>query len=133
MSGRISSIVLAVLALFGVITLILEFTADNHDAMLYYSYVLIGLAILGTLGGGVIGMINNPSSIKGSIIGIVGLGAILGISWGLASPEMLESYPADVTEGQVRFSGMGLIALYITFIGAIGAILFSSVYSIIRK
>lgn len=133
MSGRISSIVLAVLALFGVITLILEFTADNHDAMLYYSYVLIGLAILGTFGGGVIGMINNPSSIKGSIIGIVGLGAILGISWGLASPEILESYPADVTEGQVRFSGMGLIALYITFIGAIGAILFSSVYSIIRK
>lgn len=133
MSGRISTIVLAVLSLIGVITLILEFSAENHDAMLYYSYVLFGLGILGTLGASVISMINNPSGIKGSIIGIVSLLVILGISYAMASSEILETYPDGVSETEVKLSGMGLYALYITFLGAVGAIVFTSVYGMIRK
>ena len=133
MSGRISTIVLAALSLIGIITLIMEFAAENHDAMLYYCYFLFGLAILGTIAGAVIGMINNPASIKDSLIGVLGLAVILGISYGMASPEVLESYPEGISESEIRFSGMGLYALYITFIGALGAIVFSSVYGLIRK
>ncbi len=133
MGGRISTIVLWVLAVIGVITLILEFTAENHDAMLYYCYILIALAILGTIAGAVIGMINKPSSIKGSIIGIVGLAVILGIGYGMASPEIIERYPEGVSATEVRLSGMGLYALYITFIGAVASIVFASVYGLIRK
>ena len=133
MTDRISNISMYVLMGIGILVFLLGVVQENYSPMLYFSYVLTVLAGLGWLGGIVVSIAMNPSSIKSMLIWGGALLVVLGIGYGLASGEVLEIYPVGTTEQASKFSGMGLYVLYLVFIGTIGSVLFAAVWGAIRK
>lgn len=103
------------------------------DTTMFFTYILLGLATLAAVIGSVVGVLSKPGSLKNSLIGIVSLVVITAAGYGLASDEILSYYPDTVSALEVKLSGAGLYMLYILFIGAVASILFSSVFSLIRK
>ena len=95
-------------------------------AFIGLSYVLLGLTVFSALAGAVISAVVNPKGIRGSLIGLGVMVVILGISYALASDEVIKSY-GDVTASASKWSGTGLYAFYILFILAILSIVFSAV------
>jgi hypothetical protein len=134
-TDRISNIVMFGLMAVGVLLLVLGLAVDQEyfSQMLYYTYFLAIVAALGWIGGMLTSVVMNPSSIKGILIWVGAFAVVIGIGYGLSSGEIMEGYPIDITESTVRLSGMGLYILYLVFIGAVGAILFSWVWGFIRK
>ncbi|UTW67529.1 hypothetical protein KFE94_05305 [bacterium SCSIO 12643] len=131
MKDKISSIAMLVLIILGIILFIMSITG-NVDPILYGSYVYFGIGLVVAIIGGAIGLIANPSSIKGMAIGIVGMLVVLGIAYGMADGSDASSYPVGITEGMSRFSGMLLYAIYILFGASIVTLVFARVYSLMR-
>lgn len=96
------------------------------NAFIVLSYILLGLAALAAVGGAIMGAVQHPKKIKGSLIGIGVLALVVVVSYLLASDEVLESY-GDITATTSRLSGAGLYAFYILFAGSILAIIYSSI------
>jgi hypothetical membrane protein len=130
---RIASIVMYVLILLGTLVLFIGFFGENYDPMLNVAYIYFFVALLGVLASTVIGALANPKSVKGSLIGIGVMVLIVGVSYAMSSGEILSSYPKTVTEGSVKWSEAGLYTLYVLFVGAIGAIIYSGVAKFIHR
>lgn len=103
------------------------------DYVLFFTYLLFGIVLLVALFGAVTGALSKPGSLKGSLIGIGAVVLVLVISYVLASDEVMPYYKSTVSVTEIKWSGTGLIMLYFLFAGAIGSIIFSSVYSLIKK
>jgi hypothetical protein len=87
--------------------------------------VAIGLAIFSA----VRGMVINPASLKGSLIGFGSLAAVLVLSYAISSGSDYESYK-NISENGSRWVSTGLNATYIMSILSLGVILFSSFRSL---
>lgn len=119
-SSKIGNIILGLLILVGAITFIMALQVDEDvvdtysyaDPILYISYILTIVAALGWIGSTVASMIAKPETIKGQLIGIGFLAAVILISYALSDASDYEKY-AGVTEGEVRMSDMLLYATYI--------------------
>ncbi|MEZ4720468.1 MAG: hypothetical protein R2813_01160 [Flavobacteriales bacterium] len=95
------------------------------------SYILLIIAILAALAGTVMTALSNPGKMKGTAIGVGAMLVITGISYGLASGEVLESY-GDVSESASRWSGAGLYMFYILLVLAVLSIAYSSVSRLMK-
>ncbi len=130
---RIANYLMYVLIAIGVIVFLMAFVGESYNPMLYYAYALLGLALVGGVLGSVMNIITKPESLKKTGISVGFMLVVLLVSYSLASDEVLESYPDNITATQSLWSGVGLMALYIMFFGACAAIIFSGVYRIIKK
>lgn len=131
---RIISLGAAVLAgLAGAIPTLGIFSGSEE---MVSSAVLITVALIFVAGflavaSSVNGMIINPSSLRGALIGAGGLVAIFGLSYFLADGSDFAQYN-NVDEKTTKWVSTGLNAFYICFALAIAAVLYSSL-SRIRK
>lgn len=133
MAERISRIVMIVLLLTGALAFFVGLIGESYEFMIMLAYIYSGVTIVGALAGAVTGAMAKPDSIKGSAIGIVAMLVVIGISYGMASGEVLSNYPEGTTETAVRWSGAGLYMLYILTGLSILAIVYSGVARVINK
>lgn len=103
------------------------------DAVMNFTYFLLGLCGLLALVGGVIGVLAKPSSLKGSAIGIGALIVVVVLSYVLATDQVMPYYPEDISATEIKWSGVGLIMFYILFLAAGASVVYSSVYSILKR
>jgi sugar phosphate permease len=121
-----------VLIVVAVIVFFIGVQQENYDPMIYYSYVLFGLTAGLALLAAIMAAIMKPQTIKGAVIGVVGLGAVLGISYGLADDKVAPKFAETLTPTVSKLAGAGLYAFYILFALAIISIVFSSVVKSLR-
>ncbi len=131
MKDKIASISMIALIVVGVILFIMSMTG-NVDPILYGSYVYFGIGILVTIIASVVGLMANPSSIKGMLIGLVSMAVVLLLGYMLADGSDNSSFPVEISEGMSRFSGMLLYSIYILFGASVATLIFARVYSLMR-
>lgn len=131
MKDKISSGAMLVLIILGVILFIMSMM-DNVDPILYGSYVYFGIGVVVAIMASVTGIMADPSTIKGMIIGVAGMAVVLGLGYVLADGSDFESFPVEISEGMSRFSGTLLYATYILFGASIATLIFARVYSLMR-
>lgn len=115
--------------IIGAVLMIL--TMANYEfsgAFVQLSYVMLVVAMLAVLMGVVMTATSDPKKMIGSLIGVVAVLVIFGVSYALASGDVLEEQAKKgVTETASRMSGAGLFMFYILLLGAIGSIIYASV------
>lgn len=107
---------------------------------LNWSIVLFGLAALIALGFAFIQILTEKSKAISAIVSIVILGAILGVSYALASSEIPSFFGVEkfvdngtLTEAISRWVGTGLYFTYILFAGAFLSIIVFGAASIFKR
>lgn len=95
------------------------------------SYILLFVAIIAVLVGAVMQAVMNPAKMKGTLIGVGAMLAVLVLSYVLADGTVEPSH-GNITESTSRFTGAGLYAFYILFILAVGSIGYSSISRLIK-
>jgi hypothetical protein len=133
MAEKVSKIVMVVFLLGGAIAFFAGMLGESYGLMIYLSYIYGAIAIIGALAGAVMGAMAKPDSIKGSAIGIIAMLVILGVSYALASGEVMTYYPEGTTSNAVRWSGTGLYMLYILTILSVLSIVYSGVAKILNR
>ncbi len=131
---KITSLILYVLLGLGILSIIpvFIFGDDAVDYMLYYTYILLGIAILSAVVMSVVNMGKNPGGGKVALIGLAGVAVILVISYFLSSSD-----PIMVSGGKEEYTDkFGLIAtdmgLYTAYF-ALGAAIVVALYGAIRN
>lgn len=133
MAEKVSKIVMVVFLLVGALSFFSGMLGESYDFMILLCYIYTAIAIVGALAGAVAGAMAKPDSIKGSAIGIIAMLVIVGISYALASGEVLSNYPDGTTETAVKWSGAGLYMLYILTVLSLLSIVYSGVARFISK
>ena len=134
MKDKISSGAMIVLIAISAILFVMSMTG-SVDPILYGSYIFFGIGLVVALVGAVIGLMANPSSIKGIAIGLISMVVVFGIAYGLADGSDYINYQTtsiDLSEGMSRFSGMLLYAIYILMGASIVTLVASRIYSLMR-
>lgn len=130
---KISSITLYVLLALGALVFLLGVVGESYEPMIYVAYIFSIVTAGGALVSAGLGAAAKPESIKGAAIGIGAMVLILGISYVLASGEVLSYYPKDTTESASKLSGAGLYALYILTFLAVVSVLYSGLARYIKR
>lgn len=100
------------------------------DIMLYGAYLLVIVAALGAIVLPLINALSNPKSLLKSVLGIVIIGVIYLISWGVSGDEVTARYiKFDITSTSSQVIGGVLITTYLLM----GIAVISIIYSEIRK
>ena len=128
---NISQYIMFALIAAGVVVFLMAFSG-SYDAMIYYTYILFGVSTVLALIAAVLSMVVKPETIKSTMIGVGAMLLVFGISYGLASDEVLPKY-GEVSPLTSRLSGAGLYAFYILFFAAFAAIVFSGVMKLVKK
>jgi hypothetical protein len=99
------------------------------EAFLTWAYILIGLAVLFALLFPIIRMVTNPKNALKTLIGVVGMVVLVGIMYMLASDEVLviTRENPDNVPSTLKWVGAGLNTMYVMFIAAVLAILYSEI------
>ena len=101
---------------------------------LILTYLMVGVAALTAIGFNVKKMLANTDNAKKTIYTIVGLGAVVLLSYLISSNEILHSFEKyEITESTSKQVGMGLITFYVLIFGAIGAVLYAELSKIFSK
>ncbi len=131
---KITSIILYVLLGLGILSVLPAFIyGDNGvDYMLYYTYALLGIAVLATVVMSIINIGKSSGGGKTALIGLAAVVVVLAISYFLASGD-----PILISGGKdIYDSKFGLIAtdmgLYTTYI-ALGVAIFVALYGAVRN
>lgn len=128
-TSKISNIVMIALIVIGAIVFLMSLSG-TYDPIIYLSYVYVVVGIIAGLGGALIGMLSKPESAKGVLMGVGAMLVVFILAYVLADSSDYQRL--NTTEGLSKLSDTLLYTFYILFIGAIGAIVFSGVKSIIR-
>ncbi len=113
-------------------------TADFGEILnifLYWSYILVGLAVFFTLIFPLGTMISNPKSGLKSLISILILGGLLFVGYQLASDTIMDipGYTGkDNVPQTLRLTGMGIYMMYFMLGGAILAMVFSTISKVFK-
>lgn len=94
-------------------------------------YVVIGFAVLSMI----YGMVTNPSTIKGTAIGVVGVLAVFAIAYGMSDGSDFQMYVdkgLEVDESSSRMVSTGLNAFIILAVGALLSVVYSAVSSLFK-
>ena len=98
------------------------------NAGLWITYIMIFGGALAAIAFPMMFLFKNPEKAKGALKGIVGLIAVVVISYILASGDIMEfpgSEKFGMTESSTKRVGMGLIAFYFLALGAVAAVVFA--------
>lgn len=126
MVSKISQYVMYALMIVSVIVTLMAFS-DNYDPIIYTMYGFFVLSVFLALILAAVGMVANPKGIKTTLLSLVGFGVLFGVSYVLSGNEVLKSYAEGTTQSDSKLIGMGIIAMYILFLGSIGAVIYSAV------
>ncbi len=144
MFQKINTIGMFVIIAIGVILMVMTMssglTPEQSDctdcgavgSFIGLSYILLIVAILAALGGAVLQAVTNPGKLKGTLIGLVGMIVVLGLSYVLADSTVEPYYTGNISETTSRLSGAGLYAFYILFVLAVLSIAYSSVSRLLK-
>ncbi|WMN11167.1 hypothetical protein QYS49_37435 [Marivirga salinae] len=103
------------------------------DIMLYGSYLLVIIAALGAIVLPLINALGNPKSLLKSALGIVVIGVVYLISWGISGDEVTAKYiQFDVTNTSSKVIGGFLITTYLLMGIAVVSIIYSEINKIIK-
>jgi len=103
------------------------------DIMLYGSYLLVIAAALGAIILPLINALDNPKSLLKSALGIVIIGVIYLISWGVSGDEVTSRYlKFDITSTSSKVIGGVLITTYLLMGIAVLSIVYSEIAKIIK-
>ncbi len=98
------------------------------NILLYVTYALVIIAVIGALGSSVLGMFQNQEKAKKSLLSIGFVFVIFIICYVIAGNEVLPAYePFNIDAGKSKLIGAGLIATYVLGILAIGGAIFSEI------
>lgn len=134
-SSKIVSIVLyALMAVSVLLGVLFYVSAIDSGTLIQWGYVLTFVTVIIAIASPVYGMIHNPGSIKKLIIsvGLVAVVAIISYSLSGNSFSALKLEALKITAHTSKLVGMGLLFTYITAVLALLAVLFSSIYKIIK-
>lgn len=114
-----------------------EFT----DIMLWWTYALFGITVLATLGFALKGFFssfaNNPKAALLSVGGVLGLVALLAITYAMGDGTPLTTINEDSqkfnTEGWLKVTDMWLYTTYVLFSLVVGASLFGAISRVFKK
>lgn len=132
MSGnnKLFSIILgALLGLSVLLSVLFAFDIVSEGLLITWCYVLIGIAVVTTLGFSLMEMATNPKKAKSALIGVATLVVICAVAYFMSSNEVHSNVDGDILAdaGTSQLSEGGLIAFYILGVIAVGAIIFSEV------
>ena len=104
------------------------------DSMLYISYTLLALTGALVVLMPLYQIAKNPKSAKKSLLGFGVLAAICVISWAMASDEPVVLASGEVLDNvaELKITGLLLYSTYITFAGALLAIVSTEFYKIFK-
>jgi hypothetical protein len=98
------------------------------DIGLYILYALLFIAVATAIIFPIINSLSNPSGLLKSAIGIGVILVLFGISYALSDSELTRgAIAAGLSESSVKLVGAGLIMLYIVFILAVLALIYSEI------
>ena len=106
------------------------------DAMLRWTYVIFGIAVVIVAVMAVFSISQNPKGAKRSLLGVAILAVIVAISWALAdtSPVYIEGGKTLYDNvANLKIAGAELILAYIVFAATILAIIGGEVYKTFKK
>lgn len=104
------------------------------DAFLYYTYILVGIAILSTLILPLVNLKSNSKGLKRMLMTFILTVLFVGISYALASGDpLVVKINVEASSGTLKLTDAGLILTYILSAGAIFAILSGGIIKIIRN
>lgn len=116
------SIIRYVLLAVSVLTVLLYFVgASDVDLMLEWAYVLLGATVAAAVLFPIIGIVQNPKAALRSLVGLVIVAIVLGISFALASDVPLTDSAGNVFDNPMalKLSDTGLFATYVAMTVAI--------------
>lgn len=98
------------------------------NILLYVTYALILIAVIGAIGSSLLGMFQNQEKAKKSLLSIGAVILIFVLCYVISGNEVLPAYePFDVDAGKSKLIGAGLTATYTLGILAIGGAIFSEI------
>ena len=98
----------------------------NVSASIWITILMFFLAIAGAIFSSVRGLVINPASLRGTLVGLGSLVGILILSYLISSGSDFESYK-NISETGSRWVSTGLNMTYIITLVAAGVVVFSSV------
>lgn len=124
-----SIILMALLGLSALLSLLFAVDVVSEGGLILWCYILLGIAVITTLGFSIMGMVQNPNKAKSVLIGVGVLVVICIIGYFVAGNEVHMNVDGDILadEGTSKLSGGGLIATTILSIAAVGAWIFAEV------
>lgn len=110
----------------------------NQDAMLdsflYYTYALVGIAIVAAVVLPMIKMFSNPKGLKKMLMFLILAVVLVGLSYVLASGDpLLVKVNVPTTENVLKLTDTGLILTYILAVVAFVAILSGGLIRLVRN
>ncbi len=104
------------------------------ETILIWAYILVGLAIFAALIFPAIRMVTNPKNAKKTLIGLVGVAAIVFIAWQFSSDEVLPlaTENPDNVPHVLKMAGTQLGTMYILLALAILSIFYTEIRNIFR-
>jgi len=105
------------------------------DFGIYFTYVLIGICVLGILGFSLVNIAKNPAGAKAGLFGLIGLIVVFVLTYVFSDGTDATTVFADdgITESTSKRVGMGLGTFYVLTAVAIGAILYVEVSRLFSK
>ncbi|WP_375577617.1 hypothetical protein ABWH96_11195 [Marivirga tractuosa] len=103
------------------------------NVMLYVAYFLVLIAALGAIVLPLISALSNPKSLLKSVLGVVVIGVVYLIGWGISGDEVTAKYiEFDITNTSSKVIGGVLITTYLLMGIALISIVYSEIAKIIR-
>jgi len=104
------------------------------DSLLYYTYALIGIAVLAALILPLINLLGNPKGLKKMLMSLILVVVFVGIAYLLSSGEPLQvKTNIEASESVLRMTDAGLILVYIMSAVAFIAILSGGLVRLVRN
>jgi len=104
------------------------------DSLLYYTYALIGIAVIAALILPLINLLGNPKGLKKMLMSLILVVVFVGIAYLLSSGEPLQvKTNIEASESVLRMTDAGLILVYIMSAVAFVAILSGGLVRLVRN
>ena len=104
------------------------------DSLLYYTYALIGIAVIAALILPLINLLGNPKGLKKMLMSLILVVVFVGIAYLLSSGEPLQvKTNIEASESVLRMTDAGLILVYIMSAVAFIAILSGGLVRLVRN
>lgn len=138
MTAKTLDTVLTVIAfIIGVAGLILgiRIMSGYEDVIGTAIWLVFGLMILAGGAAVLFGLIQLLTNLKRNmslLIGLIGFAVLAFICYNLASDEVLKTYGEGITPSTSKFSGMGLMVMYVLVIGALALAIIGEVVRIFK-
>lgn len=122
-------------ALGGISTLLAllwMFDIVSEDLLIRWCYLLMIVTTLAVLAFSLMNTLGNIKKAKNTLIGVIALIVVLGISYAVASSEVPSKYVLTLTEGTSKMVGAGIISFYILLVISVVAAIGSGVMKMLK-